>query len=140
MPSSTTVPYFLARRISRHFRSTFYNDVFIKCTVEEVINNYFNEEVNKKELHIKPIKRTLSELQKLPPNTIFTMKKIPNKIRHYFSPWKINPDFDINRLNHYNIILIDDLLSTGTTLNTATIELNRSGLACSTAICLLSNL
>lgn len=47
MPSSTAVPYFLARRISRHFRTAFYNDVFIKCTVEEVIKNYFNEENTK---------------------------------------------------------------------------------------------
>ncbi|HIH5869601.1 TPA: phosphoribosyltransferase, partial [Proteus mirabilis] len=67
-------------------------------------------------------------------------KHIPNKIRHYFSPWKIDPNFNIRKLNNYNIILIDDLLSTGTTLNMATIELNNLGFTCSTAICLLSNL
>ncbi|HEJ0109589.1 TPA: phosphoribosyltransferase, partial [Proteus mirabilis] len=140
MPSSSTVPYLLARRVSRHFKSTLYNEIFIKCTVEEVINRYANSTVNKKENHIKLLNRTLSELQSLPPNTIFKMKHIPNKIRHYFSPWKIDPNFNIRKLNNYNIILIDDLLSTGTTLNMATIELNNLGFTCSTAICLLSNL
>lgn len=68
------------------------------------------------------------------------MKKIPNKIRYYFSPWKIDPEFNINLLSKSDIILIDDLLSTGTSLNTAASELNKLGLCCSTAICLLSNL
>lgn len=140
MPSSTKVPYLLARRVSRHFGTVLFSDVFVKCTVEEVINRFLTKELNKKSSNIKALNKTLSELQSLPPNTIFTMKKIPNKIRHYFSPWKIDPQFNINKLYNCNIILIDDLLSTGTTLKAATIELNKLGLSCSTAICLLSNL
>jgi hypothetical protein len=77
MPLSTTIPFSLTRRISRRLRSISYNNVFIKYTVDEVINSYLNKEI---------------------------IKKVPKKNSALFSSWKINPDFDINRLNHYNII------------------------------------
>lgn len=57
MPLSTTIPFSLTRRISRRLRSISYNNVFIKYTVDEVINSYLNKEI---------------------------IKKVPKKIRHYF--------------------------------------------------------
>ncbi|EPU0813115.1 phosphoribosyltransferase [Morganella morganii] len=43
-------------------------------------------------------------------------------------------------VNNNTVILVDDLLSTGTTLISASAELRNAGLSCTTAICLLSNL
>lgn len=140
MPSSSAVSVQFTKKIARRFGIPMYKNCFIKQTVSEVIMHYHTYAPDVKPAHKKAIHRTLSELQKLPVNTIFSMKRVPNKVRHYFSPWKLNPDFDYNQLNNSEIILVDDLLSTGTTLISAAGELQRTGLTCSLAICLLSNL
>lgn len=140
MPSSSHVSQHFGRKVARSFHLAPHNNCFIKRTVKEVLVHFEHTENNIKPQHNKALKRTLSDLQSLPEHTLFTMKKIPNKLRRYFSPWKLNPIFNFIEIKGKNIILIDDLLSTGTTLVSAAKELSQIGLTCKTAICLLSNL
>lgn len=140
MPSSSNVSCILARRISRLFGITMHTHCVIKRTARDVLAYYDTTSPDIADSHKKMVFRVLAELRKSAPNTVFSMKHVPNKIRHYFPPWKLNPDFNYTIDNNSVVILVDDLLSTGTTLISASSELRNAGLSCTTAICLLSNL
>lgn len=140
MPSSTKVVTFLANRIARKLALPLHHSCFMKRTTSEVLDDFSIKKLTIKSSHKRDLNKTLSELRSLPKNTTFTMKKVPNKVRLYFSPWKMNPNFNMNKLHNKNIILVDDLLSTGCTLSSAMSELSRYPVTCNTAICLLSNL
>lgn len=140
MPSSSNVSYILTRRISRLFGITMHTHGVIKRTARDVLEYYDTTSPYIADSHKRMVFRVLAELRKSAPNTAFSMKHVPNKVRHYFPPWQLNPDFNYTMVNNSTVILVDDLLSTGTTLISASAELRNAGLSCTTAICLLSNL
>lgn len=141
MPSSSPVVNLFAKRISRRFGAQMI-DLFMKCTVQEVLSdfhtNFSLSQIKKSDKG--DVQRLLAELSSSVPNSIFSMKIVPNKIRKYFQPLKINPQANLAPLNGVQIILVDDLLSSGVTLICAIEILMSMNIPCVTAVCLLSDL
>lgn len=139
--SSSPVVSFLAKRVSRVFGASRV-DVFDKCTVEDVIGRFQKRlsTVNIKHKDKSQVNEVLAKLSRSSPNAVFSMKNVPNKIRKYFQPLKLKPNINLNFLRGAEIILIDDLLSSGVTLVSASEELMGKNIQCSIAVCLLSDL
>lgn len=137
IPSSHAVVRLFAIRISRISGLPLIEGYFCKATIGDVLKS-FDISVVKRQ-HQKDVKRILSGYKKLSPSELVMLKHIDNKIRHYFSPLAINPDYSGLPLPN-RAILADDLLSTGTTLLSAKKLLNHQGVLCSQALCLLSSL
>nr|WP_230964858.1 phosphoribosyltransferase [Pseudomonas aeruginosa] len=63
------------------------------------------------------------------------MKHVPQTLRGFVSPLALNNDIDVTDAK---ILLVDDLLSSGTTLRTAHELLMSAGASSVSALCLLS--
>lgn len=140
MPFSSRVAEQFARRIARKLGAVLINSAFSKRTASEILADYHSRHVVPKSRHKSDVNRVLAELAKVPPNTLFSMKKVENNIREYFRPLKLNPHFDFAPLVGGTVILSDDLLSTGTTLLNARDALLEVKVACNQGVCLLSDL
>ena len=140
MPSSSVLAERFARRIARKVHGVLVSDAFCKRTATEVLAEYRDRHVVPKSKHKSDVNRILAELSKVPPNTLFSMKLVENNIREYFRPLKLNPACDQHLLMEGPVLLVDDLLSTGTTLLNAREELARMNIQCDSALCLLSDL
>lgn len=141
MPSSSSVVGLFAKRVSRRFGAQMI-DLFLKCTVQEVLNNFhanFSLKNIKKSDKFE-VQRLLAALSRAVPNSFFSMKIVPNKIRKYFNPIKLNPQANLASLNGAQIILVDDLLSSGITLICAIEILMSLNLPSTAGVCLLSDL
>lgn len=137
IPSSYPVAEILARRISRKKGVQIFSNVFRKATVGEVLAGFDPTQVKKQ--HEAEVKSQLSTFAKLDPNELLTLKEMRNKIRPYFNPLSLNSDL-LGQLPTEDLLLIDDLLSTGTTISNAAKLLTANGLNVGGAICLLSAL
>lgn len=137
LPSKSPISYNLARVIARKTNGTVVNDYFLKITIVECLKN-FDVNIVKAE-HKKTVNKKLASLEKMPGHEIVSLKDFPRSIRHYFSPIIYNKNYDGYKIVN-NIILVDDLYSTGTTLNSAVKILEESNIICDRAICLLSGL
>ncbi|MCG7879827.1 MAG: hypothetical protein N0E42_12135 [Candidatus Thiodiazotropha endolucinida] len=137
MPSSHPIADYIAKRVARRIGATQVTDFFIKQTVSEALEQLDSESVSKR--HSKELKSQVNTFQRLPPDAEVSLKAIPNKIRRYFPPVAVNLDYTGPTVQG-RIILVDDLLSTGTTLVSAKNLATGLGLTCSGAICLLSDL
>ena len=137
VPSSYPVAEILARRISRKNGAEIFNSIFKKATVGEVIAGFDQAAVKRQ--HRAEVKSQLATFAKLDPNELVTLKEMRNKIRPYFNPLSLNTDL-LDCLPAENLLLIDDLLSTGTTISNAAKLLKASGFKVAGAICLLSAL
>lgn len=134
MPSSHPIAHYLARRLARATDATVIDDFFCKQTTGNIIATFDLASV--KPAHKKDVKKQLAAYRKMPANTLVSLKKIPNKIRCYFPPLVLNPGNTVT-VDIENVLLVDDLLSTGTTLLSAKRLLRSRNLAC---VCLLSDL
>lgn len=138
LPSKHKIGNFLAKRIRKRIPSATYSkDFFRKIIIQEVIDSInVNSVANKK--HNKEIKTLLSEIKKNPTKE-FTMKEVPHNIRKYFNPLKVNKTINLN--SHESILIIDDLLSSGTTIKSAK-DMIHNIKNCSNidGLCLLSDL
>lgn len=134
MPSSHPIANYLANRISRLTGATVINDYFLKQTTSGILNNFNHNHVEDK--HKSEVLKQLASYQKLPANSQISLKKIPNKIRFYFPPLVLNPKYIAHTVTG-SVLLVDDLLSTGTTLVSAKSLINSDNVK---GICLLSDL
>ncbi|CAB0151377.1 Adenine phosphoribosyltransferase [Pseudidiomarina piscicola] len=137
VPSSYPVAEILARRISRKNGAEIFNSIFKKATVGEVIAGFDQAAVKRQ--HRAEVKSQLATFAKLDPNELVTLKEMRNKIRPYFNPLSLNTDL-LECLPAENLLLVDDLLSTGTTISNAAKLLKASGFNVAGAVCLLSAL
>lgn len=111
LPSSSKVVEYFARRVGRKISLNVQYDAFIKCTNGEVLDNFNHNIVRKQDEN--DVRGALYTLNKKNPDLPFQIKNIENNIRFYFQPFKLNLN---NNYNEYGIILIDDILSTGSSL------------------------
>lgn len=140
MPSSSVLTEQFARRIARKLQGKVVTDAFCKRTATEMLDEYRQRHVVPKTKHKSDVNRVLAELRKVSPNTLFSMKLVENNIREYFRPLKLNPVCNLGALQSGQVLLVDDLLSTGTTLLNARDELMQVNIHCDKAVCLLSDL
>ncbi|MBK5073622.1 phosphoribosyltransferase [Budviciaceae bacterium CWB-B4] len=133
LPSSSKVPAMFARRVGRALSCDVSYDSFKKNTIYEVLDLFNNNNV--KSGHEDEVRGVLYNLNNSNGNLIFSMKDIPNNIRCYFNPFSLKNE----SLKNKNILLIDDILSTGTSLITAN-NLIVSQNNQTDALCLLSDL
>lgn len=139
LPSSHPIASGLARRAGRFQPETpvSYN-FFKKCCNREVAEalraSLASEEIPaKRRREITSLIHTLSSSPEEP----FALKLVPNMLREYTFPFKINEDTNVQGLS---ILVVDDLLATGTSIRTASRLLTASGANDITALCLLSSL
>lgn len=137
VPSGYPIAEILASRIVRKSGVPIFSKVFSKATVGEVLARFDPNSV--KGQHRAEVNSQLATFSKLDPNELVNLKEIRNKIRHYFNPLSINTDF-LSQLPSANLLLVDDLLSTGTTLSNAAKLLEVNGFKVVGAVCLLSAL
>lgn len=137
MPSSHLIAKRFAIRVARKSGAVLIDDFFLKETVGNIVDNFDFSKVSFS--HIRDVKRTLSRLEKIHPQKEISLKNVNNKVRCYFPPVTYNDSYR-GDMPDGNIILIDDLLSTGTTLLSARDILIDKGIDCTSAFCLLSQL
>lgn len=137
MPSNHNIASILAKRVARGCGAELITDFILKQTIGSILEQFDLSIVHPN--HEKEVKKQLATYRNLPPNAQISLKLVPNKIRHYFSPVILNKNYnDLGRTGR--VILVDDLLSTGTTLTAARNLVIDHGGDCDMAVCLLSDL
>lgn len=117
LPSSSNVAKGVSKRASRCFaKDLVVQDIFEKQSIGEVVDKIDIDMVTNKGKQ-KELKRQLSKLQKVDRDKTFSMKNVPPKVREYFSPIKLQSEFDFSQ--YKNILIIDDLLATGNSIKSA---------------------
>ena len=135
LPSSRPVAKNLAAIVARKTGGQSVLDYFIKQSNQDNISRL--DMNNVKEGHRKDVRKKLADLKKRPPHEAISLKDFPTTIRPYFDPLKKNNHYTGPNVND-NVILIDDLYSTGRTLDSAVSILRGAGITCNKAMCLLS--
>jgi hypothetical protein len=139
LPSSHPLASGLARRVGRCSPTVPVSyGFFAKCSNAEVAealrNMKSNGEIPKYHLRdITSLMHTLSVSADEP----FKLKEVENHLRGYTFPFKINEDLNVQGLS---VLVVDDLLSSGTSIQTAKRLLVASGADKVSALCLLSSL
>lgn len=124
MPSSHKVVERFGLKIKRRtsIESILITDIFTKKTFGEVYNDLQKIELTpKNKKTIIDLCRSIEKDVKRNPNKHFSMKNIATKDRKFIQPLKIN-DTEMNKIQGIkgkSILLVDDLLATGTTLTSA---------------------
>lgn len=137
IPSEHAVSRILGTRVSRMLKCPRYDyEVLQKLTVDSVLRSF--ELANVHEKHIKLVKSQLARLSMLDGSDVFKLKLVDVRVRHYFNPLSVNTTMR-DQLVERRVLLIDDLLATGTTLRSAKNVLSQVGCEVISAICLLSS-
>lgn len=119
---------------------TIYSDFLAKRTIGEVLSDFDD---GLPDFHSKNEERgfkdQLGKLRKAPPETVFQMKSVDNtKVRHLFQPFDVTGD--ISHLEGRTVLLVDDLVSSGTSVTSVAKCLQKNGVIVRQGICLLSSL
>lgn len=119
MPSNHKIVNVLTNKICKYNSSSqVLMEFFVKKRLIELEQEINCLSIDKKE---KNILLNRLKLQKKEGNNTISLKSIPNNLRFYLNPLVVNNKTVI--LTNKRILLIDDLLSTGTTLKSAKILL-----------------
>ncbi len=137
MPSSHNIVAHFGKRIARAANATYIDDYFVKRTVGSQLEIFDHSRVKRQ--HQSQVDRVLATYAKLSPDEPMSLKKVKNKVRHYFDPVIENPDYTGVKLTG-NVLFVDDLLSTGTTLQSAKTKIDRNHANVLGGYCLLSDL
>jgi len=112
MPSKYWISTIVAKRLARRSRIKVTTDIFQKITIDQARETLENLDLPSQE------KRKIDFRLKNQGNSggSFSLKEIPTKYRQFFCPLILcnRPQANLKK-----VLLVDDLLSTGTTLNSA---------------------
>ncbi|MFL1420209.1 phosphoribosyltransferase [Pseudomonas fildesensis] len=139
LPSSHSIASGLARRVGRALPMVPVSlEFFMKCSNGEVAqalrDKKSNGEIRKHHLgDIASLIHTLS----VSADESFKLKEVENHLRGYTFPFKINENLNVQGLA---VLVVDDLLSSGTSILTAKRLLVASGADNVSGLCLLSSL
>ena len=139
LPSSHPIASGLARRAGRLQPATPISyDFFAKCCnteVAEALKKLISDGQipTKFRRDITSLIHTLSSS----PDAPFKLKEVENHLRGFTFPFKINENVNVQGLS---VLVVDDLLSSGTSIQTASRLLIASGADKVSALCLLSSL
>ncbi|WP_225776509.1 phosphoribosyltransferase [Pseudomonas sp. Marseille-Q5115] len=139
LPSSHPIASGLARRAGRFQPDTpIAYGFFVKCSNAEVAETLRNlvssgQIPRSRRRDVTSLINTLSSS----PNDLFKLKEVDNSLRPLTFPFKINEDLSVRGLS---VLVVDDLLSSGTSIQTASRLLVASGADRVSALCLLSSL
>lgn len=139
LPSRHAISSGVARRAGRFQPNTPVSYRFLKkCCNHEVAEtlkiSLAEGQIPRKKL--RDIKSLIHVLDSSPEEA-FALKLVDTPLRQYTFPFKINEELDVKGMS---ILVVDDLLSTGTSIQTASRLLVASGANEVTALCLLSSL
>lgn len=137
LPSSKKIPFLLGRYLSKRLRVKLVDDILYKRTIKQVLSNFDDSVVREKDL--RWVQKTIGDLQRADSESLFEMKLLDSKVRQYFEPIGVNLDSTELPPNSI-VILVDDLLSSGTSLRSAASQLNAQGHTVRMAFTLLSDL
>lgn len=116
MPSSHPLSTMVATRFARKFSAPHLGNVFRKITVEEALTMLDRADIDVSD-HKRLAFRIGKQLQSAGFSGAFSLKDVPVGFRHIFTPLKINAG--ALTINASRVLLVDDLLATGTTMITA---------------------
>lgn len=117
VPSSSQINLTFSQKIGKKYNIPV-EMPFNKKTVKQILSNKAPiSEINKK--YKKDYLNEIKRLEELDQNSSFTMKAVSNNIRKYFCPldWNKKPQTIVN--DSKLILVIDDVYSTGTSINSA---------------------
>lgn len=112
IPSSHTVVKHLSTLLSRHLGISIMEGVLEKVTVYSAI-----QDLEKKSLQVNDYKKRKeidNIIKKLRQQDVFALKYVPTEFRHFIHP-VVQGSVKLGS-QHQSIILVDDLVSTGTSL------------------------
>lgn len=124
MPSSHKVVERFATKINRKISTNciLITDIFTKKTFHEVYEDLQRLPLTAKhKKDIIALRRSIERDAQKDPNKIFSMKEVDTKDRMFICPLKINPERIeiIRKIRGKSVLLVDDLLASGTTLTSA---------------------
>jgi hypothetical protein len=138
MPSSSNVAGYVAKALARDCPNGLASTPrFRKATVADALARMKPPQNVDSKLR-RDYGAQLRNMQRLPSGTLVQMKMIDNHIRHLIPA--VVPSAPLRDLAGQRIVLVDDLLSTGSTLLSAREHLSTVGPAKVIGVCLLSSL
>ncbi|MFA3791688.1 hypothetical protein AB6T38_11260 [Aliiglaciecola sp. SL4] len=117
MPSSHNISRIIGRRLANTFTAFHSHDFLRKLTIEEAFNLLDRADISVDE-HKSLSYRLRKQRQENGFQGSFSLKGIPVQFRTEFPPLCLN-NVKAIQVQPQRILLVDDLLATGTTLNTA---------------------
>ena len=137
LPSSSPVASILARRASRMAGGCDVVSCLDKATVAQVLASAPHPDaIQQRDRRI--FTSHLATLQRLPGDSVIEMKTVPLRVRHHFTPIVANALVDACAGRH--ILLVDDIVGSGSSLVAAAAALGVAGAGPTTALTLLSRL
>lgn len=116
MPSSHVLSWMAGARFARKFSAQHLSNVFRKITLQEALIMLDRADIDVAD-HKRLSFRLSKQLQSSGFNGAFSLKDVPVGFRGIFSPLKINSGTLPKHADR--VLLVDDLLATGTTMMTA---------------------
>lgn len=140
MPSGHKVASYLSWRVAKRHddRPAVVSHALRKRTVGEMLEAYGDQIPKAGKYALKKYKFQIRKWGKMPMGTLVSMKEVDNGIRNYFHPLALTDG--VCELNGKRVLLVDDLLSSGSTLKCARALIEEREAKAVSALCLLSSL
>lgn len=117
MPSAHNISYIIAKRLAKKFNALHLSNFLRKITVNNAFQLLDNANISVKETKSLDFKIKI-QAREVGINGDFSLKGIPTKFRDIFPPFILNEQLSSSS-ERIRILLVDDLMATGTTLTTA---------------------
>jgi len=140
MPSGHRVASYLAFQVAKRHDGlpTVISHALRKRTVGEMLEAYADTIPNAGKHKTREYKSQIRKWRKMPSGTFVSMKEVDNSVRNFFHPLALSPG--VGDLSGKRVLLVDDLLSTGSTLKCAQALVEEKDATHVSALCLLSGL